>query len=282
MTYAEIPTSARRALRLLLTDRCNIRCTFCHNEFQGDTVPGKIKRWDEALVVELLTEFSLHNFLRVKFSGGEPLLQWAELQHLLRLSRAAGARDMTLFSNLTLASDSRLLILARAGVERIHTNLPSFDPSHFIVRTGQPYLALNSVLNHARSARTMNIRVQFNLVVPAVSPVERLHKLLEAELHQAATVADSWDALAFIADARGARPFESQHLVHELLAAMPGMRYADARVLRGDEFHWCGKSIFASRCTDWSEASDLAEADTYVLPPGRLLSIHTIGRAYRE
>jgi pyruvate-formate lyase-activating enzyme len=271
-----------KALRFLLTDRCNLRCTFCHNEFQGDVSRTRRSVWRESLVEQLFSDFSLSNTLRVKFSGGEPLLQWVELQNLLQMSKEANARDTTLFSNLTLASPAKLHYLASLGLDRINTNLPSFESRTFSSRTGQARMSLDRVLARARIARSLGIHVQFNLVVPTFPEETAASAFLDAELRDASDEADAWDALALIADARGPSPRQAQEWIHEFLAGMPEVQYAGDGVLRGEEFHWRGKSIFASRCTDWSVASELAEADWYILPPGRILPVHALGRAYRQ
>jgi pyruvate-formate lyase-activating enzyme len=276
------PTALGKALRFLLTDRCNLRCTFCHNEFQGDVSQARRSVWSESLVEQLFSDFSLSNTLRVKFSGGEPLLRWVELQSLLQMSKEADARDITLFSNLTLASSTKLYQLAELGLNRINTNLPSFAPDIFSARTGQERMSLERVLSRARIARSLGIHVQFNLVMPAFPEETEASAFLDAELRAASEEADAWDALALIADARGPSPRQAQEWIHESLAGMPDVQYADDRVLRGEEFHWLGKSVFASRCTDWSVASELAEADWYILPPGRILPAHAPGRAYRQ
>jgi hypothetical protein len=224
----------------------------------------------------------MSNALRVKFSGGEPLLQWIELQCLLQMSKEANARDITLFSNLTLASSNRIHYLADHGLDRINSNLPSFTPKTFSIRTGQARMSLERVLARARIARSLGIHVQFNLVVPTFLEETATSAFLDAELRNASNEADAWDALALIADARGPSPRQAQEWIHGFLTGTPEVRHVDDRVLRGEEFRWRGKSIFATRCTDWSLSNELAKADWYILPPGRILPVHAPGRAYRQ
>jgi molybdenum cofactor biosynthesis enzyme MoaA len=86
------------SVRFLLTSRCNFRCTFCHNEFQGDVKRGTEPRFDEHLVLALLDATSAAAPVRVKISGGEPLLRFRDVVQLLQLSAPPRVENRTLFT----------------------------------------------------------------------------------------------------------------------------------------------------------------------------------------
>jgi organic radical activating enzyme len=269
------------SLRFLMTDNCNLRCTFCHNEFQGDAVPGRSHAWNFELVERILHEYKGRGLLRAKFSGGEPLLQWDNLNTLLGLCRKSGVGGLTIFSNLTLLSAEKMSQLARLGVEQVHSNLPSFVAERFSARTAQSRWDLDSVLTAARTVRTFGALVQFNLVVPASETNSSLTNLLQEELRQAEAVSGSWDALAFIADDWGLTPSRTQIWVRDFLRSVPGAYEVVSPPERSYEFMWQGKTLYSSKCTNWSEADERRLADLYVLPPGRIAVDHVRGKAYR-
>ena len=271
-----------RGLRFLLTDSCNLRCTFCHNEFQGDVVAGHPHQWDYSLVRRLMVELSVHAGVRVKFSGGEPLLRFNELVSLLHVTDGLRAADVTVFTNLTLGTQARLAYLHSLGVARINANLPSFRSEVFASRTGRRRSQLALVLKNARIARSLGLRIQFNLVMPMFPDDSTLQEFLEVELREGLKQADAWDAISLVADDWLAAPASVRESIVSCLADRPdAIGPTHGRLARSYEFSWAGKQLLATRCTDWSMPEDVAEADIYVVPPGRVLSAFVRGQAYR-
>jgi pyruvate-formate lyase-activating enzyme len=263
-------------LRFLLIDSCNLRCEYCHNEFQGDRLAGRRPSWDWSAVRGLLSETANRGPLAVKLSGGEPLTRWSVLTRLLRLSQEAGAGTIALFSNLTLLSAERMGQLRRGGVDRVHVNLPSFRPEVFAVRTGQPRWSLDAVLDNARLARSMGAFVQLNLVVPELGelPTERF---LHTELAGARRHRDAWDALALLADDWGRDPAGSQRWIGAVVAEVG----ATGQPGGAGGLGWAGRRLLTGRCTNWRDPVERAAADVYIVAPGRPLQSYARGRAYR-
>jgi len=271
-----------KGLRFLLTDRCNLRCTFCHNEFQGDVATVRPHQWDRELVRQLMLEMSPEASVRVKFSGGEPLLRLQELISLLRATDGLRADDVTVFTNLTLASEYKLTYLHSLGVTRINANLPSFRSDMFASRTGRRRSQLALVLKNARTARSLGLRIQFNLVVPNFPDDSTMREFLEVELCESRKQADAWDAVSLVADDWLATPASARNAIAAFLADRPdAINVADGRLPRSREFSWAGKQLLATRCTDWSMPDEIEQADVYVVPPGRVLSAFVRGHAYR-
>jgi organic radical activating enzyme len=272
-----------RSLRFLITDACNLRCAFCHNEFQGDVNKRIPHRWDPVLLQHLLNSFGEQgHYLRMKFSGGEPMLQWQELTLLLELTEGFRAPGATIFTNLTLASEARLKYLYSCGVSRINANLPSFQSDVFAARTGMRRSRLDLVLENARIARSLGARLQFNLVVPRFEDPVKMRNFLESELREAREQTDAWDVLSLVADDWLAAPTSVHDAIAELLGNYPDVQEETERYTpRSRGFNWAGKRLLATRCTDWSMPEEINEADLYVVPPGHVLSAYVRGRAYR-
>ncbi|MFI7430584.1 radical SAM protein [Micromonospora sp. NPDC049836] len=271
----------RPALRFLLTDTCNLRCVFCHNEFQGDVGSRPREAWNWDLVQALLAGAAIQDRPRVKISGGEPTLRWSTLLQLLHISRGADARDVTLFSNLTLLSRSRVSTLRDAGVDRVAANLPSFRSEIFASRTGQDRWALSLVLENAALLRSAGIAVQFNLVVPRLNDESAAKAFLAAELAAADASSATWDTISLVADDWSSDPTEVQGWIRRWLGSDWGLVERTERPYRSHEFDWDGRRVLASRCTRWSKEEERAQADVYVVAPGRILGSLVRGRAYR-
>jgi cyclic pyranopterin phosphate synthase len=123
-------------LRVSVTDRCNLRCTYClpeDAEFEfGDRdllSPGEIESLVGALV-HLGIE-------RVRLTGGEPLVRPDILDIARRIKALPGVRDLALSTNGT-ELERLAPALKAAGVDRVNVSLDSLDPDRFreITRRG--------------------------------------------------------------------------------------------------------------------------------------------------
>jgi cyclic pyranopterin phosphate synthase len=115
-------------LRISVTDRCNLRCTYC--------MPEEVVFMDKA---ELLTFEEITRFVQVavplgidkiRLTGGEPLMRRG-LPRLVELIAAVnGIRDVGLTTNGILLADQAQL-LYDAGLRRINISLDTLDPDRF-------------------------------------------------------------------------------------------------------------------------------------------------------
>src|SRR5689334_11682197 len=115
-------------LRISVTDRCNLRCTYC--------MPEEVVFLDRT---ELLTFEEITHFVRVaaplgidklRLTGGEPLLR-RDLARLVRMvADVPGIKDVGLTTNgLLLANHAQALF--DAGLRRINISLDTLDPGRF-------------------------------------------------------------------------------------------------------------------------------------------------------
>src|SRR4051812_31441518 len=115
-------------LRVSVTDRCNLRCTYC--------MPEEVTFLDRT---ELLTFEEIARFVRVaaslgvdkvRLTGGEPLLR-RDLHRLVAMIAAVpGIRDIGLTTNgLLLPQQARPL--HDSGLRRINISLDTLDPGRF-------------------------------------------------------------------------------------------------------------------------------------------------------
>jgi cyclic pyranopterin phosphate synthase len=125
-----IDTHGRRHnnLRISVTDRCNLRCTYC--------MPEDVTFRDRS---ELLTFEEMTAFVRVaaslgvnkiRLTGGEPLMR-KELHKLVRMiAKVEGITDIGLTTNgILLAEQAQALF--DAGLRRLNVSLDTLDPGRF-------------------------------------------------------------------------------------------------------------------------------------------------------
>jgi cyclic pyranopterin phosphate synthase len=115
-------------LRISVTDRCNLRCTYC--------MPEEVTFLDRH---ELLTFEEIARFVRVvaplgidkiRLTGGEPLMR-RDLPALARMLCAIeGIRDVGATTNAILLAD-QAQALFDAGLRRINVSLDTLDPARF-------------------------------------------------------------------------------------------------------------------------------------------------------
>ena len=132
-------------LRLSVTDRCNLRCTYCMGENGVPWLePGRILRYEEILaVVRIAAELGMS---RVRLTGGEPLVR-KDLAWLVReLRRIPGIEDLSLTTNGILLGE-QADELRRAGLDRVNISLDSLNPETYgaVTRGGQLARVLDGI-----------------------------------------------------------------------------------------------------------------------------------------
>ncbi len=116
-------------LRLSVTDRCDLRCFYCMPEgFKDFEEPAHWLTFDEIeRVVGLMAEMGL---LRVRITGGEPLVRKDVDVLARRLKQDVGIRDLSLSTNATrLAKQAKSL--KAAGVDRLNISLDTLKADRF-------------------------------------------------------------------------------------------------------------------------------------------------------
>ena len=146
-------------VRLSVTDRCDLRCTYCMGEHPDFLPKSDLLTWDE---MERLARFLVaRGVKRIRVTGGEPLVRRGVLDFLQRLGGIEGLRELTLTTNGTLL-EAAVPALVEAGVRRINVSCDSLRPEGFrrITRGGD----LPKVLAGIEAAREAGIAVKLNVV----------------------------------------------------------------------------------------------------------------------
>ena len=116
-------------LRLSVTDRCNLRCSYCMPEADYVWLPrADILNFEE--MSALIDVFTRAGVDRVRLTGGEPLLR-RDLPELIgMIAQRPAIRDLALTTNgVMLADQARSLHLA--GLHRLTVSLDTLRPDRF-------------------------------------------------------------------------------------------------------------------------------------------------------
>jgi len=149
-------------LRLSVTDRCDLRCTYCMPEgFQSDEEPREWLNFDE--LERLARIFASVGVERIRLTGGEPLLRRNLSRLVSRLAALLGIRDLSLSTNGTqLATQAENLW--RAGIDRLNVSLDSLDRSRVLAISQRDVLP--QVLEGLEVARQVGFsQIKINMVV---------------------------------------------------------------------------------------------------------------------
>ena len=112
-------------LRLSVTDRCDLRCTYCMpTGFKGFEEPADWLTFDE--IERLLGAFARLGTRRIRLTGGEPLLRRHVTDLAGRIAALPGIDDLSLSTNATQLR-RHAVALRRAGVSRINVSLDTLD-----------------------------------------------------------------------------------------------------------------------------------------------------------
>jgi cyclic pyranopterin phosphate synthase len=149
-------------LRLSVTDRCDLRCTYCMPERMTFLPRADLLSLEE--LDRLAAAFVGLGVRKLRLTGGEPLVRKDVIrlfESLSRFLRSGALDELTLTTNGTrLAQHAEAL--ARCGVRRVNVSLDSLDPGTFsrITRGGR----LDQVVEGIDAAIAAGIAVKINTV----------------------------------------------------------------------------------------------------------------------
>ena len=126
-------------LRISLTDRCNLRCTYCMPaEGLPFQPPSSLMQRDEIVRLARLATERL-GVRQVRFTGGEPLLR-KDLVEIIRDVAALDVRPEVSLTTNAIGLSGRAAALAEAGLDRVNVSLDSICAETFAIITRRPFL----------------------------------------------------------------------------------------------------------------------------------------------
>ncbi|OZM70544.1 GTP 3',8-cyclase MoaA [Amycolatopsis antarctica] len=125
-TFGRVATD----LRVSLTDKCNLRCTYCMPAEGLDWMPGDQLLSDDELVHLLTIAVERLGVTDIRLTGGEPLLR-PGLEGLIARVAALEPRPRMSMTTNGIGLAKRAKGLAEAGLDRINVSLDTVDAATF-------------------------------------------------------------------------------------------------------------------------------------------------------
>lgn len=119
-----------RDLRVSLTDRCNLRCTYCMPAEGLDWMAGDDLLGPDELSRLLTIAVTRLGITNVRFTGGEPLLS-RNLEGAIAAATALSPRPRTAVTTNGIGLARRAAGLKAAGLDRVNVSLDTVDAEHF-------------------------------------------------------------------------------------------------------------------------------------------------------
>ncbi len=149
-------------LRISVTDRCNLRCTYCMPE---DGV--RLIDHSEILSFEEIIDFTrlavANGITKIRLTGGEPLVRRNIVDLVSMLSKIDGLEEISMTTNGILLS-KYATELKNAGLSRINISLDTVNPENYcqITRNGE----LSQVLEGIDAAQKAGLEpIKINCVL---------------------------------------------------------------------------------------------------------------------
>ena len=156
-----------RDLRISVTDRCNLRCTYC---MPREVFNSSYKFLERSMIlsfediVRSVRLFVALGVRKVRLTGGEPLLR-KEIERLIAaIARVEGIEDIGLTTNGVLLDAARARQLKSAGLSRITVSLDALDQAVFSAISDSS-VPVSRVLDAIDCAGAVQLPVKVNMVV---------------------------------------------------------------------------------------------------------------------
>jgi GTP 3',8-cyclase len=148
-------------LRLSVTDRCDLRCTYCMPERMEFLPRAEVLSLEE--LQQVAHAFIARGVSKIRLTGGEPLVR----RDMIDLVRALGRRLGDGLEELTLTTNGTRLALfaedlAAAGMRRINVSLDTLERAKFTQLARRD--SLPQVLEGIAAAKAAGLKVKINTV----------------------------------------------------------------------------------------------------------------------
>ena len=154
MPFLDAHGRPMRNLRVSVTDRCNLRCSYCMPEENYSWLPkGDILSLEE--IASLVRTFARSGVRKLRLTGGEPLMRRGLAELVSMFARIEGLEDLAMTTNGVLLAE-QAPALFQAGLHRVTVSLDTLDHARFreITRTDR----LDDVLRGVERAWEVGFR----------------------------------------------------------------------------------------------------------------------------
>ena len=122
-------------LRISITQRCNLKCTYCHREGEVARANVSAEKMSVEEIVRIAGVAISLGITRIKLTGGEPLMRQDATEVVKGIAEIPGLRDLSMTTN-GLLLDRLAKPLCTAGLNRVNISLASLNPETYQKLTG--------------------------------------------------------------------------------------------------------------------------------------------------
>lgn len=151
-------------LRISVTDKCNLRCSYCMPVKGLDWIPRpELLTYEE--ITEIVRQMAGTGLERVRVTGGEPLVRRDLPDLVAMLASVPGIRDISLSTNAVLLADLAVP-LREAGLHRVNVSLDTLRPDRFVELARRPERFFESTLEGIEAAERAGFSpIKINTVI---------------------------------------------------------------------------------------------------------------------
>ncbi|BCS89704.1 GTP 3',8-cyclase MoaA [Pseudodesulfovibrio sediminis] len=146
-------------MRVSVTDRCNLRCTYCAGEGVNFIPHPNILRYEE--ILELISLAKSLGVAKVRFTGGEPFVRKGFGEFMVDAARQYPDLDLCVTTNATLIGE-HIDNFVQAGIKRLNISLDTMVPEKYAAITGRDLYA--TVIENINRCLDADMTVKINAV----------------------------------------------------------------------------------------------------------------------
>jgi len=261
--------------RFLMCKNCNLKCGYCHNEYQGGIdrqITENKKKFSKNILDKTLEECNINNIDSIKISGGEPFLKPMEVSEIIEFSSGRN-KKIIILTNATIHNSNLFNKIIEHKTHEIRINLPTFNVSEYKSITKASDKNIEVLYKNMAYFAKNNIPVSLNVVL--VYDINDTMSFISNYVNIATTTYKSMNfkSIRFIINdwlPTKDNYFDKACEVLASLTGTPGMPRRH-RIMDFVDYHI---PISLIKC-NMNE-----ESDVYIIPPGIILKDHIKGKAY--
>jgi molybdenum cofactor biosynthesis enzyme MoaA len=258
-------------IRFLICNKCNLKCNYCHNEYQGGIDRSKICFSNE-IIHKTLVEYNLNDIDCIKISGGEPFLKPKEVSEIIEFSSSINKR-IVIITNATIHNCNLFEKIIEHKTLEIRISLPTFDRSKYKDITKANDEQVKILYDNIAYFAKNNIPISLNVVLAC--HIDEVKSFILDYVKTATTTYKSinFKSIRFIVNDWLPDKDIYFNKTNEVLASLTNTLGTQrrGRIFDFNNYHI---PISLIKC-DMNKESDI-----YLIPPGIVLTNRIKGKAY--
>ena len=165
-------------LRISITQRCNLRCDYCHKE--GEEITSCSRGTAEEMAVDEIVRIARIavslDIARIKLTGGEPLMREDLCEIVKGITAIPGLKDISMTTNGTMLGFQAKELHA-CGLKRVNVSLPTLNPDVYHKLTNGK---IENTLEGVKAAVAAGFNpVKLNMVILTGVNVEAVPEMMD-------------------------------------------------------------------------------------------------------